>query len=102
MAGIDYLSEHLVVLGGGYIGVEFAQIFRRFGSRVTLVEQRGRGGFTVTLNGGATRQHGHSSHGERTAAVAVAATRTSAAAHRTCGGLSEANGKRRAGAWTKE
>ena len=33
--------EHLIVLGGGYIGIEFAQMFRRFGSRVTVV-QRGR------------------------------------------------------------
>jgi pyruvate/2-oxoglutarate dehydrogenase complex dihydrolipoamide dehydrogenase (E3) component len=31
------LPEHLVVLGGGYVGLEFAQMFRRFGSRVTLV-----------------------------------------------------------------
>ncbi|MFL5606537.1 MAG: mercuric reductase [Gemmatimonadaceae bacterium] len=33
--------EHLVVLGGGYVGLEFAQMFRRFGSRVTML-QRGR------------------------------------------------------------
>jgi pyruvate/2-oxoglutarate dehydrogenase complex dihydrolipoamide dehydrogenase (E3) component len=32
------LPEHLVVLGGGYIGCEFAQAFRRFGARVTVVE----------------------------------------------------------------
>jgi pyruvate/2-oxoglutarate dehydrogenase complex dihydrolipoamide dehydrogenase (E3) component len=32
------LPEHLVVLGGGYIGCEFAQMFRRFGSRVTIVQ----------------------------------------------------------------
>jgi pyruvate/2-oxoglutarate dehydrogenase complex dihydrolipoamide dehydrogenase (E3) component len=32
------LPEHLVVLGGGYVGLEFAQMFRRFGSRVTLVQ----------------------------------------------------------------
>jgi pyruvate/2-oxoglutarate dehydrogenase complex dihydrolipoamide dehydrogenase (E3) component len=31
--------DHLLVLGGGYIGVEFAQMFRRFGSRVTLVQK---------------------------------------------------------------
>jgi pyruvate/2-oxoglutarate dehydrogenase complex dihydrolipoamide dehydrogenase (E3) component len=35
------LPEHLLVLGGGYIGLEFAQMFRRFGSRVTVV-QRGK------------------------------------------------------------
>lgn len=33
------LPEHLVVLGGGYIGLEFGQMFRRFGSRVTLIER---------------------------------------------------------------
>ena len=32
------LPEHLIVLGGGYVGLEFAQMFRRFGSRVTLVQ----------------------------------------------------------------
>ena len=31
------LPEHLIVLGGGYIGLEFGQMFRRFGSRVTLI-----------------------------------------------------------------
>jgi pyruvate/2-oxoglutarate dehydrogenase complex dihydrolipoamide dehydrogenase (E3) component len=36
---LDVLPEHLVVLGGGYVGVEFAQMFRRFGSRVTLVQR---------------------------------------------------------------
>jgi pyruvate/2-oxoglutarate dehydrogenase complex dihydrolipoamide dehydrogenase (E3) component len=36
---LDYLPEHLAVLGGGYIGVEFAQMFRRFGSAVTLIER---------------------------------------------------------------
>lgn len=33
------LPEHLVVLGGGYVGLEFAQAMRRFGSRVTIVQQ---------------------------------------------------------------
>jgi pyruvate/2-oxoglutarate dehydrogenase complex dihydrolipoamide dehydrogenase (E3) component len=35
---LDTLPEHLVVIGGSYIGLEFAQIFRRFGSEVTVVE----------------------------------------------------------------
>jgi pyruvate/2-oxoglutarate dehydrogenase complex dihydrolipoamide dehydrogenase (E3) component len=38
---LDEVPEHLLVLGGGYVGVEFAQMFRRFGSRVTVV-QRGK------------------------------------------------------------
>jgi pyruvate/2-oxoglutarate dehydrogenase complex dihydrolipoamide dehydrogenase (E3) component len=38
---LDQVPEHLLVLGGGYIGLEFGQMFRRFGSRVTIV-QRGR------------------------------------------------------------
>jgi pyruvate/2-oxoglutarate dehydrogenase complex dihydrolipoamide dehydrogenase (E3) component len=33
------VPEHLIVLGGGYIGCEFAQMFRRFGSRVSLIER---------------------------------------------------------------
>jgi pyruvate/2-oxoglutarate dehydrogenase complex dihydrolipoamide dehydrogenase (E3) component len=33
------LPEHLIILGGNYIGLEFAQMFRRFGSRVTVIEQ---------------------------------------------------------------
>ncbi len=35
---LDRLPEHLIVVGGSYIGLEFAQMFRRFGSRVTVVE----------------------------------------------------------------
>ena len=38
---LDQVPEHLLVLGGGYVGLEFGQMFRRFGSRVTIV-QRGR------------------------------------------------------------
>jgi pyruvate/2-oxoglutarate dehydrogenase complex dihydrolipoamide dehydrogenase (E3) component len=34
----DRLPEHLLVLGGGYVGLEFAQAYRRFGSRVTVLE----------------------------------------------------------------
>jgi pyruvate/2-oxoglutarate dehydrogenase complex dihydrolipoamide dehydrogenase (E3) component len=35
---IKQLPEHLLILGGGYVAVEFAQMFRRFGSRVTIIE----------------------------------------------------------------
>lgn len=36
---LDELPEHLVILGGGYIGLEFGQMFRRFGSEVTIVQR---------------------------------------------------------------
>lgn len=39
---LDTLPQHLVILGGGYIGLEFAQAFRRFGSRVTILERSPR------------------------------------------------------------
>jgi pyruvate/2-oxoglutarate dehydrogenase complex dihydrolipoamide dehydrogenase (E3) component len=38
MMGVDFLPPHLVILGGSYIGLEFAQMFRRFGSKVTVIE----------------------------------------------------------------
>src|SRR5262249_20168404 len=36
---LDAVPEHLLVLGGGYVGLEFGQMFRRFGSRVTIVQR---------------------------------------------------------------
>jgi pyruvate/2-oxoglutarate dehydrogenase complex dihydrolipoamide dehydrogenase (E3) component len=39
---LDVLPEHLIVVGGSYIGLEFAQMYRRFGSRVTVIEQSSR------------------------------------------------------------
>ena len=36
---LDELPDHLMVLGGGYVGLEFAQMFRRFGSEVTIVQR---------------------------------------------------------------
>ena len=36
---LDEVPEHLMVLGGGYVGLEFAQVFRRFGSEVTVVQR---------------------------------------------------------------
>ncbi len=39
---LDELPEHLIVLGGGYIGLEFGQMFRRFGSEVTIVQRAAR------------------------------------------------------------
>ncbi|HEX6501911.1 MAG TPA: FAD-containing oxidoreductase [Terriglobales bacterium] len=38
MMDIDFLPEHFVVVGGSYVGLEFAQMYRRFGSEVTIVE----------------------------------------------------------------
>jgi len=53
LADVDYLNsttimdlnqvpEHLLIIGGNYIGLEFGQMFRRFGSKVTVVERSGR------------------------------------------------------------
>ncbi len=39
---LQTVPEHLLVLGGGYIGLEFGQMFRRFGSRVTIIHNRER------------------------------------------------------------
>jgi pyruvate/2-oxoglutarate dehydrogenase complex dihydrolipoamide dehydrogenase (E3) component len=39
MMDVDFLPEHLVVIGGSYVGLEFAQMYRRFGSEVTVVER---------------------------------------------------------------
>lgn len=39
MLELDVLPEHLLIVGGSYIGIEFGQMFRRFGSDVTIVEQ---------------------------------------------------------------
>lgn len=42
MMDIDFLPEHLVIIGGSYIGLEFAQMYRRFGSEVSVVEMSPR------------------------------------------------------------
>jgi len=39
---LQQIPEHLMILGGGYIGLEFGQMFRRFGSRVTVIHRRGQ------------------------------------------------------------
>jgi pyruvate/2-oxoglutarate dehydrogenase complex dihydrolipoamide dehydrogenase (E3) component len=38
MMEVDFLPEHLIVVGGSYVGLEFGQMYRRFGSEVTIVE----------------------------------------------------------------
>jgi pyruvate/2-oxoglutarate dehydrogenase complex dihydrolipoamide dehydrogenase (E3) component len=42
MMHLDSLPEHLIIVGGSYIGLEFGQIYRRFGSKVTIVEKAPR------------------------------------------------------------
>jgi pyruvate/2-oxoglutarate dehydrogenase complex dihydrolipoamide dehydrogenase (E3) component len=42
MMDVDFLPAHLVVLGGSYVGLEFAQMYRRFGSEVTVIELASR------------------------------------------------------------
>jgi pyruvate/2-oxoglutarate dehydrogenase complex dihydrolipoamide dehydrogenase (E3) component len=39
MMDVDFLPPHLIVLGGSYVGLEFAQVYRRFGSEVTVIER---------------------------------------------------------------
>ncbi|HLK51756.1 MAG TPA: FAD-containing oxidoreductase [Bryobacteraceae bacterium] len=39
---IDFLPEHLIIVGGSYVGLEFGQMFRRFGSDVTILEKGSR------------------------------------------------------------
>jgi pyruvate/2-oxoglutarate dehydrogenase complex dihydrolipoamide dehydrogenase (E3) component len=39
MMEVDFVPPHLVIIGGSYIGLEFAQMYRRFGSKVTVVER---------------------------------------------------------------
>ena len=39
---VDFLPEHLIIVGGSYIGLEFAQMYRRFGSEVTVIETHDR------------------------------------------------------------
>jgi pyruvate/2-oxoglutarate dehydrogenase complex dihydrolipoamide dehydrogenase (E3) component len=38
MMDVDFLPSHLIILGGSYVGLEFAQMYRRFGSEVTVIE----------------------------------------------------------------
>ncbi len=42
LLNLDALPQHLIIVGGGYIGLEFAQMFRRFGSEVTILEMGSR------------------------------------------------------------
>jgi pyruvate/2-oxoglutarate dehydrogenase complex dihydrolipoamide dehydrogenase (E3) component len=39
---LDYIPGHLLIVGGGYIGLEITQAMRRFGSRVTIIERNAR------------------------------------------------------------
>jgi len=42
MMEVDYLPEHLIIIGGSYVGLEFGQMYRRFGSEVTIVQRGSR------------------------------------------------------------
>jgi len=42
MMDVDFLPRHLVIVGGSYVGLEFGQMFRRFGSEVTIIEMASR------------------------------------------------------------
>ena len=42
MMEVDFLPRHLVIVGGSYVGLEFAQMYRRFGSAVTVIEMAPR------------------------------------------------------------
>ncbi len=39
MMEVDFLPEHLIIIGGSYVGLEFGQMYRRFGSKVTIIEK---------------------------------------------------------------
>lgn len=42
MMDVDFLPDHLLIMGGSYIGLEFGQMYRRFGSEVTIIEKASR------------------------------------------------------------
>jgi pyruvate/2-oxoglutarate dehydrogenase complex dihydrolipoamide dehydrogenase (E3) component len=42
MMNVDFLPEHFIIIGGSYVGLEFAQMYRRFGAKVTVVEKAPR------------------------------------------------------------
>jgi pyruvate/2-oxoglutarate dehydrogenase complex dihydrolipoamide dehydrogenase (E3) component len=42
MMDVDFIPEHLLIVGGSYVGLEFAQMYRRFGARVTVIEMQDR------------------------------------------------------------
>jgi pyruvate/2-oxoglutarate dehydrogenase complex dihydrolipoamide dehydrogenase (E3) component len=42
MMDVDFLPHHLIIVGGSYIGLEFGQMYRRFGSEVTIIEMAPR------------------------------------------------------------
>ena len=42
MMSVDFVPDHLIVVGGSYVGLEFGQMYRRFGSKVTIIEMGAR------------------------------------------------------------
>ncbi len=65
---LDVLPEHLIVIGGSYIGLEFGQAFRRFGSEVTIVEMGDRL-IRARRHGRLRRGQGHSGGRRHSSAV---------------------------------
>ncbi|HLJ81322.1 MAG TPA: mercuric reductase [Ktedonobacterales bacterium] len=83
---LDSVPEHLLVLGGGYVGLEFGQMFRRFGSQVTIVHRGGQllaredadvaseVADILRQDGVEVQLHTEPTHIERTASGAIALT----------------------------
>jgi pyruvate/2-oxoglutarate dehydrogenase complex dihydrolipoamide dehydrogenase (E3) component len=62
---LERLPDHLIILGGGYVGLEFAQAMRRFGSRVTIIQRRDdTRSFRYPGGGRSNSQHGSTRRNE--------------------------------------
>ena len=86
MMAVDFVPPHLVVVGGSYVGLEFAQMYRRFGSEVTVIEMvaaagRARGRGRLRGDPRHPRARGHrGAHGSRVHRASRSADRACACA----------------------